>query len=86
MPELPDITVYLDALERRVFGRTLARVQIVSPFVLRSVDPPIAAAEGKRVTALRRLGKRIVIALEGDLFLVIHLMICLLYTSPSPRD
>ena len=75
MPELPDITVYLDALERRVLGHTLARVQIVSPFVLRSVDPPIADAAGKRVTALRRLGKRIVIALEGDLFLVIHLMI-----------
>ncbi|MFI5244093.1 MAG: Fpg/Nei family DNA glycosylase [Gemmatimonadales bacterium] len=75
MPELPDITVYLDALERRVLGHTLARVQIVSPFVLRSVDPPIADAAGKRVTALRRLGKRIVIALESDLFLVIHLMI-----------
>jgi formamidopyrimidine-DNA glycosylase len=75
VPELPDITVYLDALERRVLGHTLARVQIVSPFVLRSVDPPIADAAGKRVTALRRLGKRIVIALEGDLFLVIHLMI-----------
>jgi formamidopyrimidine-DNA glycosylase len=75
VPELPDITVYLDALERRVLGHTLARVQIVSPFVLRSVDPPLAAADGKRVTALRRVGKRIVIALEDDLFLVIHLMI-----------
>jgi formamidopyrimidine-DNA glycosylase len=75
VPELPDITVYIDALERRVLGHTLAHVQIVSPFVLRSVDPPLADAGGKRVTAVRRLGKRIVIALEGDLFLVIHLMI-----------
>ena len=75
MPELPDITVYLDALERRVLGRTLLRVQIVSPFVLRSVEPPLSTADGRRVTALQRLGKRIVLALESDLFLVIHLMI-----------
>jgi formamidopyrimidine-DNA glycosylase len=75
VPELPDITVYLEALERRVLGHKLVRVQVVSPFVLRSVDPPLAQADGKRVTGLRRLGKRIVIALEGDLFLVIHLMI-----------
>jgi formamidopyrimidine-DNA glycosylase len=75
VPELPDITIYLDALENRVLGHTLVRVQVVSPFVLRTVDPPIAQADGKRVTALRRLGKRIVIALEDELFLVIHLMI-----------
>ena len=75
MPELPDITVYLEALERRVLDRTLARIQIINPFVLRSVEPPIAAAQSKRVAGLRRLGKRIVIGLEGDLFLVIHLMI-----------
>jgi len=75
MPELPDIVVYLEALERRIVGQPLERVRIVSPFVLRSVDPPIAAAEGRRVAGLRRLGKRIVWVLEDDLFLVMHLMI-----------
>ncbi len=75
MPELPDITVYLDALSKRVLGRTLERVDIVSPFVLRSVEPPLASCHGTRVTGLRRLGKRIVLAVGGDLFLVIHLMI-----------
>ena len=75
MPELPDITVYLDALSKRVLGRTLERVDIVSPFVLRSVEPPLASCHGTRVTGLRRLGKRIVLALGGDLFLIIHLMI-----------
>ena len=75
MPELPDITVYLDALSTRVLGRTLERVEIVSPFVLRSVEPPLVACHGSRVAGLRRLGKRIVVALEGDLYLVIHLMI-----------
>jgi formamidopyrimidine-DNA glycosylase len=75
MPELPDITLYLGALTPRVLGQPLERIVIRSPFVLRSVDPPIAAAEGKSVTGLQRLGKRIVLALEGDLFIVIHLMI-----------
>jgi formamidopyrimidine-DNA glycosylase len=75
VPELPDITVYLDALSKRVLGRTLERVDIVSPFVLRSVEPPLASCHGTRVTGLRRLGKRIVLALGGDLFLIIHLMI-----------
>ena len=75
MPELPDITVYLDALAPRVLGHTLARVDVVSPFVLRSFDPPLEACHGRRVTGLRRMGKRIVVALDGDLFLVIHLMI-----------
>ncbi len=75
MPELPDITAYLDALERRVLGRTLERVEILGPSVLRTVEPPIVACEGKRVAALRRIGKRIVLGLEDDLFLVIHLMI-----------
>jgi len=75
MPELPDIVVYLEALEQRILGQPLERVRIVSPFVLRSVDPPIAAAEGRRVVGLRRLGKRIVWVLEDDLFLVVHLMI-----------
>jgi formamidopyrimidine-DNA glycosylase len=75
MPELPDITVYVEALESRIVGQTLERVRIPKPFLLRSVDPPIAAANGKRVTGIRRMGKRIVLELEDDLFLVIHLMI-----------
>ncbi|HEY8104770.1 MAG TPA: DNA-formamidopyrimidine glycosylase family protein [Gemmatimonadales bacterium] len=75
MPELPDVVVYLEALERRIVGRPLERVRITSPFVLRSVDPPITEVEGRRVVGLRRMGKRIVWALEGGLFLVIHLMI-----------
>jgi len=75
MPELPDITVYLEALQARVAGARLERVRLASPFVLRSVDPPISEAHGRAVTGLRRLGKRIVIALEGDLYLSIHLMI-----------
>jgi formamidopyrimidine-DNA glycosylase len=75
MPELPDITVYIEALESRVVGQTLDRVRIPKPFLLRSVDPPISAAQGKRVVGVRRMGKRIVLELEDDLFLVIHLMI-----------
>ena len=75
MPERPDITVYLDAIERRVLGRAMWRVQLVSPFVLRSVEPPIADVGGKTVREMRRIGKRIVFALDDDLFLVIHLMI-----------
>jgi len=75
MPELPDITVYIEALASRVVDQPLQRIRIAKPFLLRSVDPPISAAEGKRVTGLRRMGKRIVLELEDDLFLVIHLMI-----------
>jgi formamidopyrimidine-DNA glycosylase len=75
MPELPDITVYIEALESRVVGQTLERLRIPKPFLLRSVDPPLSAAQGKRVTGVRRMGKRIVIELEDDLFLVVHLMI-----------
>jgi len=75
MPELPDITVYLEALQARVAGARLERVRLASPFVLRSVDPPISEAHGRAVAGLRRVGKRIVIALEGDLYLSIHLMI-----------
>jgi formamidopyrimidine-DNA glycosylase len=75
MPELPDVVVYLEALERRIVGRPLERVRVTGPFVLRSVDPAISEAEGKRVVGLRRMGKRIVWVLEGGLFLVIHLMI-----------
>ena len=75
MPELPDITVYIEALESRIVGQTLERLRIAKPFLLRSVDPPISAANAKRVTGIRRMGKRIVLELEDDLFLVIHLMI-----------
>src|SRR5438046_2816776 len=75
MPELPDVVVYIEALERRIMGARLERVRLLSPFVLRSVDPPVAAAAGRTVTRLRRLGKRIVIGLVGDLFLILHLMI-----------
>jgi formamidopyrimidine-DNA glycosylase len=75
MPELPDITVYIEALESRILGQRLERTRIAKPFLLRSVDPPISAAQGKRVIGLRRMGKRIVVELEDDLFLVIHLMI-----------
>ena len=75
MPELPDITVYVDALNRRVAGATLEEVRFRSPFLLRSVDPPIASAKGKVVTQVNRLGKRIVFALEDELYLVLHLMI-----------
>ncbi len=75
MPELPDIEAYLHALRPRVQGRTLERVRVASPFLLRTVDPPIADAEGRRAVVLRRLGKRIALGLEGGLWLVIHLMI-----------
>ena len=75
MPELPDVVVYVESLERRIVGERLRRVRIVSPFVLRSAVPPIDAAESKRVEGVSRLGKRIVIALETELFLVLHLMI-----------
>jgi formamidopyrimidine-DNA glycosylase len=75
MPELPDVTVYCEALAARVRGELLQRVELKNPFVLRTVGPPLAAAEGKRVREVRRLGKRIMLALDDDLFLVIHLMI-----------
>jgi formamidopyrimidine-DNA glycosylase len=75
MPELPDVTVYVEALEARVLGQPLEQLRVGSPFVLRSVDPPLTDAAGRRVTSVRRLGKRIVLALEPDLFLILHLMI-----------
>jgi len=75
MPELPDIVVYLDRLAPRVLGQPIERLDIRNVFVLRTADPPIAAVHGRRVTALRRMGKRIVFELEGELFLVVHLMI-----------
>ncbi|MBL8953794.1 MAG: formamidopyrimidine-DNA glycosylase [Myxococcaceae bacterium] len=75
MPEYPDLTVYLKCLEPRVLGRPLKKVRLGSPFVLRSVEPPLIACEGRHVQELRRLGKRLVFGLEGGLFMVIHLMI-----------
>jgi formamidopyrimidine-DNA glycosylase len=75
MPELPDIVVYIEALEARVRGERLARVRIASPFLLRTVIPSIQEAEGRAVKELRRVGKRIAIGLEGNLWLVLHLMI-----------
>ena len=75
MPELPDIAVYIEALEPRVLGQVLERVRLASPFLLRTVEPPLAAVHGKKVCALRRVGKRIAIGVEDDLWLVLHLMI-----------
>jgi formamidopyrimidine-DNA glycosylase len=75
VPELPDIVAYIEALEPRILNRPIKDIRLSSPFLLRSVDPPLSEASGKRVTNLRRLGKRIVFGLEDELFLVIHLMI-----------
>ncbi len=75
MPELPDITVYLEALARRVQGQMLKRVQVASPFLLRTAVPPLQEVQGRRVVRLRRLGKRLALGLEDELWLVIHLMI-----------
>ncbi len=75
MPELPDIEAYIAALEARIVGERLSRVRIAHPFLLRTADPPITAVAGKTVRGLRRLGKRIAIGLDGELWLVLHLMI-----------
>jgi formamidopyrimidine-DNA glycosylase len=75
MPELPDVVVYVDALRQRILGRVLKRVNIRTPFLLRSVEPPLEAAQGKAVREIRRVGKRIAIGLQDDIWLVIHLMI-----------
>src|SRR5271163_3645211 len=75
MPELPDITAYLSALEARIVGQPLEHVRIASAFLLRTVQPPVASVEGRVVRELRRIGKRIAIGLEEDLWLVLHLMI-----------
>jgi formamidopyrimidine-DNA glycosylase len=75
MPELPDITAYLHALDSRIVGKTLQKIRLASPFLLRTVQPPVASAEGRVVEKLSRIGKRIAIGLEGDLWLVLHLMI-----------
>ena len=75
MPELPDIEAYLDALRPRILHRRLERVRLASPFLLRTIDPPLADAQGREVEDLRRVGKRIAVGVEGDLWLVLHLMI-----------
>ncbi|HEU5450350.1 MAG TPA: DNA-formamidopyrimidine glycosylase family protein [Terriglobales bacterium] len=75
MPELPDIAAYMDALEARIVGEPLEQIRLASPFLLRTADPPLAAGEGRTVRELRRVGKRIAIGVEGDLWLVLHLMI-----------
>src|SRR5205807_8074022 len=75
MPEIPDIVVYIEALRPRIAERTLERIRLASPFLLRTVEPPLAEASGKSVLGLRRLGKRIVVSLDNDIHLVLHLMI-----------
>jgi formamidopyrimidine-DNA glycosylase len=75
MPELPDISAYITALESRIVGQPMTRIRLASPFLLRTVEPPVASAEGRTVRKLRRVGKRIAIGMEGDLWLVLHLMI-----------
>ena len=75
MPELPDILLYLRALEPRIVGHTVTGVRLASPFLLRSIDPPLSAVEGRAIVGLQRLGKRVVMEAEGSLFLVFHLMI-----------
>ena len=88
MPELPDLTVYLESLAARISNRTLLRVRLLNPFVLRTAVPPISEAQGRRVLGFRRLGKRIVLELEGDLFLVLHLMVAgrLRWLAPGAKS
>ncbi len=87
MPELPDVVVYLEAIEREVVGHRIERIDVRGLAVLRSFDPPLAEAHGKAVLGTRRLGKRLVLELEGDLFLVIHLMIAgrLFWREPDAK-
>src|SRR5512132_3063231 len=87
MPELPDVTVYCEALAARIVGATLERIDLANPFLLRTAVPPISEALGKRVRAVRRQGKRIVISLDDDLHLVLHLMIAgrLRWLGPSAK-
>ena len=87
MPELPDITVYIEAIQERALGATLNRVRLGNPFLLRSVSPPLSDVDGRAVTQFRRVGKRIAIGLEGHLWLVLHLMIAgrLHWTKPGAK-
>ena len=75
MPELPDITIYIEALESRILHSTLERIRLASPFLLRTVDPQMAELENRRVLELKRIGKRIAVQLDGDLWFALHLMI-----------
>jgi formamidopyrimidine-DNA glycosylase len=75
LPELPDVVLYVEALAARVGGRVLERVRVAGPFLVRTVDPPLTAVAGRRITGVSRLGKRVVFGLEGDLFVAVHLMI-----------
>jgi len=75
MPELPDITIYLESLERRISGLRLEEIRLANPFLLRTVKPKLEDTFGRKVIGLRRIGKRVVLELEGELFLVLHLMI-----------
>ena len=88
MPELPDVTVYVEGLERLLSGCTLKNVRLLNPFVLRTVVPPLADVHGRKVTGARRIGKRVVLALEGELFVVIHLMIAgrLRWLAPGAKS
>jgi formamidopyrimidine-DNA glycosylase len=87
VPELPDIAAYVEALEPRVMGRTLERVRLGNPFLLRTLEPPLESAEGRVVCGLRRIGKRIAMGVEGDVWLVLHLMIAgrLHWRPPRPK-
>lgn len=87
MPELPDITVYVEALEKRILGETLDAARIQSPFLLRTFDPPLKSVEGKTVREMRRLGKRIAVGFDEELWLVLHLMIAgrLHWKAPGAR-
>jgi formamidopyrimidine-DNA glycosylase len=84
MPELPDVTVYVELIAAKTVGRTIDRVRVASPFVVRSVDPPVSTAEGKTVRDVRRIGKRIAIGLDDDIWVVIHLMIAGRFRWLSP--
>ena len=84
MPELPDVQVYLEALERRIVGETLQKVRVVSPSVLRTYDPPLSAVENRTVVALRRIGKRIVWDMGDQLFVIIHLMVAGRFAWTAP--
>lgn len=75
MPELPDITIYIEALQARLLHQPIEKIRLGNPFLLRTFDPPIRAVEGKKIIGFRRIGKRIVFELESDLFLVFHLKI-----------
>ena len=86
MPELPDVTVYVEALQKRILGQPLTALRLASPFVLRTVDPSPSDLLGKRVIEVTRMGKRIVIALEDDRFIVIHLMIAGRQKAPRCRE